>query len=312
MAGSSGGGGAGGVSLPRRTSAPAVSVGRGMTPLNLGSPTSTSRQAERTRERLSQGVASQDKTENLQEESPHNIIHIIRLMLSCLHAWKLDDELDQSCEEVLGLVRPSKPVSFGLLSKGGCMSLVLPGWGLRTRLHRTDTSHIAFLPERDKKDSSEVELSLDSPALSIPESGIQPKLASSFSPSTGSNLLTYTFDQKYHLRWQLSRALTTQHLLTMVSITNTLMNQTIGAHQLAGSSATRQRHDSHDDSDSDGEDSTAWDNQIRAVWSRVNVITGWAGISGMAGGGRGAAGLRHVLQSSNLHVGGCLALCDAS
>ena len=27
-------------------------------------------------------------------------------------------------------MRPSCPVSFGLLSKGGALSLVLPGWGL--------------------------------------------------------------------------------------------------------------------------------------------------------------------------------------
>lgn len=265
--GGAGGGARGGanMALPRRTSAPALPASRGLPSAPHGrNPTAPSRQAERTREILSQGVASQDKTENLQEESPRNIIHIIRLMLSCLHAWKLDDELDNSCEQVLGLVRPSKPVSFGLLSKGGCMSLVLPGWGLRTRLHRMDTSQLTTSAE--KKDASEVELSLDSPAMNIPDGG--PKLASSFSPSSSSNTLTYTFDQKYHLRWQLSRALTTQHLLTMVSITNTLMNQTIGAHQLASSSAVRQRHNSQD-SDSDGEDNTAWDNQIRAVWSRV-------------------------------------------
>lgn len=273
MAGAAGMGGAGrgaNIALPRRTSAPALPASRALTstPHGLG-PTSSSRQAERTREILSQGVASQDKTDNLQEESPRNIIHIIRLMLSCLHAWRLDDELDSSCEQVLGLVRPSKPVSFGLLSKGGCMSLVLPGWGLRTRLHRTDTSQlITCSTEKEKKESSEVELSLDSPAINIPDSSGQ-KLASSFSPNGSINMLAYTFDQKYHLRWQLSRALTTQHLLTMVSITNTLMNQTIGAHQLASSSAMRQRHNSQEDSDSDGEDNTAWDNQIRAVWSRV-------------------------------------------
>lgn len=40
----------------------------------------------------------------------------------------------------------------------------------------------------------------------------------------------------YHVRWQLSRSLTTQHLLTVVSITNTLMNQSGGAHALATSS----------------------------------------------------------------------------
>lgn len=40
----------------------------------------------------------------------------------------------------------------------------------------------------------------------------------------------------YHVRWQLSRSLTTQHLLTVVSITNTLMNHSVGAHALSSSS----------------------------------------------------------------------------
>lgn len=229
----------------RRLSAPVVTA--------INPELSAGRQTERAREMLGQGVASQAKTENLQEESPRTIIDIVRLMLSCLHAWKLDEELDHSCEEVLGLVRPSKPVSFGLLSKGGCMSLVLPGWGLRTRLQRTESSC------QDK----DLEASLES----LPISDTSQKLSAS--PVTSSNIM-YTFDQKYHLRWQLSRALTTQHLLTMVSVTNTLMNQNIGAHQLASSSATRQRLTSHDeDSDSEGEDQTSWDNQIKAVWSRV-------------------------------------------
>lgn len=235
--------------MSRRTSAPAVSATRN---LPVAVPTQSSRQTERAREVLSQGVASQVKTDYLQEESPRNIIHIIRLMLSCLHAWRLDEELDTSCEQILGLVRPCKPVSFGLLSKGGHMSLVLPGWGLRTRLHRVDST----FPSQEKKGTSDVELSLDGVADDV----------ESKHPST--KVLAYTFDQKYHLRWQLSRALTTQHLLTMVSITNTLMNQTMGAHQLASSSATRPRLTS-EDSDSDGEDQTVWDNQIRAVWSRV-------------------------------------------
>ena len=59
--------------------------------------------------------------------APGTTVNIVRLLLSCLHAWSLDNDLDQSCEEILGLVRPSRPVSFGLLSKGQCLSLVLPG-----------------------------------------------------------------------------------------------------------------------------------------------------------------------------------------
>ena len=279
--GIAGGGGSGPPNVSRRVSAPAV--GRNMSPAVITSPASgpSSRQTERAREVLGQGVASQMKTDYLQDESPHNIIHMIRLMLSCLHAWRLDQELDDSCEQVLGLVRPAKPVSFGLLSKGGCMSLVLPGWGLRTRLHRSDST--------PQQPTSDPELSLDN-AVALADS-------SSSCSSPGAGVMTYTFDQKYHLRWQLSRALTTQHLLTMVSITNTLMNQSIGAHQLASSSAIRQRVTSHEeDSDSDGDDQTVWDNQIRAVWSRVRL----------------SVCLSVHLSYNLIHIGGCSALCDAS
>ena len=59
----------------------------------------------------------------------------------------------------------------------------------------------------------------------------------------------------------------------MVSITNTLMNQSIGAHALATSSGVRKRVGSSvadEESDSDNEDMmTQLDNQIRAVWSQV-------------------------------------------
>ena len=230
--------------MSRRTSAPVVASGL--------SSTTPSRQTERAREMLSQGVANQAKPSSLPEESPQNVIHMIRLMLSCLHAWRLDHELDGSCEQVLGLVRPARPVSFGLLSKGGHMSLVLPGWGLRaTRTSRAEATTSQLLLE---KASAESDVSVEG----TPEASAK---------------LPYmpTFDQKYHLRWQLSRALTTQHLLTMVSVTNTLMNQALGAHQLARSSAVRP-HPASDDSDSDGEDHTLWDNQIRAVWSRVWMV----------------------------------------
>ncbi len=213
-----------------------------------GLATTPSRQTERAREVLGKGVANQAKTEAVQDESPRTIIDAIRLLLSCLHAWRLDESLDTSCERVLGLVRPHKPVSFGLLSKGSCMSLVLPGWGLRSK------------QVSDKKDLNEVELSQEL----MTSSGEGLKML-------GSGKGQYTFDQKYHLRWQFSRSLTTQHLLTMVSITNTLMNQTVGAQDLASSSGRRiTGHE--EDSDSDPEDDTSWDNQIRAVWSRVGGL----------------------------------------
>ena len=243
-------------SAPRRQSVPAtptsslsmpapltsITTHRGSVYQTEGTAATPSRQTERAREVLGKGVANQVKSEALQDESPRTIIDAIRLLLSCLHAWRLDDGLDRQCEQVLGLVRPHKPVSFGLLSKGSCVSLVLPGWGLRSR---------QVTERREATDGEDI--------LNMSVEGQK---------GGGGR---FTFDQKYHLRWQFSRSLTTQHLLTMVSITNTLMNQSVGAHDLATSSSRRiMSHE--EDSDSDAEDEASWDNQIKAMWSRVGRV----------------------------------------
>lgn len=46
-------------------------------------------------------------------------MEIAQLLLSLLHAWGLDLDLDRLCEATLGLLRPMIPVSFGVISKGG-------------------------------------------------------------------------------------------------------------------------------------------------------------------------------------------------
>lgn len=54
-------------------------------------------------------------------------MEVAQLLLSLLHAWGIDMDLDKVCEGKLGLLRPMLPVSFGVLSKGGeFFSLVLP------------------------------------------------------------------------------------------------------------------------------------------------------------------------------------------
>ena len=55
-------------------------------------------------------------------------LEIGQLLLSLLHAWGLDKDLDKVATNKLGLLRPKVPVSYGILSKGGVMSLMLPTW----------------------------------------------------------------------------------------------------------------------------------------------------------------------------------------
>ena len=46
-------------------------------------------------------------------------MEIGQILMSMLHAWGLDSDLDSVCETKLGLLRPRIPISYGILSKGG-------------------------------------------------------------------------------------------------------------------------------------------------------------------------------------------------
>uniref|UniRef100_A0A3Q3E3F1 WD repeat domain 7 n=1 Tax=Labrus bergylta TaxID=56723 RepID=A0A3Q3E3F1_9LABR len=102
-----------------------------------------------------------------------------KLFMSCLHAWGLNEQLDGICLERLGMLRPHCPISFGLISRGGHMSLMLPTFKSLLR-----------------------QLSL--------MTGL--KLALSDIVGKGT--------------YGVSRAVTTQHLLSVISLANTLMGMT--------------------------------------------------------------------------------------
>ncbi|XP_054035262.1 WD repeat-containing protein 7 [Dryobates pubescens] len=114
-----------------------------------------------------------------------------KLFMSCLHAWGLNPGLDRLCLERLGMLRPHCAVSFGLLSRGGHMSLMLPGY--------------------------------NQPLGERPPEG---------PPGGAEGLGKGTYS--------VSRAVTTQHLLSVISLANTLMSMTnatfIGDHMKKGPS----------------------------------------------------------------------------
>ena len=100
-------------------------------------------------------------------------LEIGQLLLSALHAWGLDKDLDRVALNKLGLLRPKLSLCFGLVSKTGAMSLSLPTW-----CPRPSSSHTSSATE--------------------------------YFTSLG--------------HWELSHTLTTQHLLSLIAITNTLMS----------------------------------------------------------------------------------------
>jgi len=134
-------------------------------------------------------IANQDqhrfsKTQ-IQKELSHEMA---QLLLSCIHSWGIDPNLDETCISRLGMLKPVNAISFGLLTRGR-LSLLLPNWKI------SDTDEIA--PSDSEEYESEVDGDVD-PAL-------HQKL-------------------QFNSHWQLSSSLTTQHLLGIVSIANTLMS----------------------------------------------------------------------------------------
>ena len=124
-------------------------------------------------------------------------MEIAQLYMSCLHAWGLDPDLDKLCHSKLGLLRPRCPISFGLLSRGDHMSLLLPGW-------QKLPSHIV----KDEPAEEPVILAEQTTPVDVV---IDPVLAQiQKSCSRG--------------HWLISSAVSTQHLLSVISTANTLMS----------------------------------------------------------------------------------------
>merc|ERR1711884_870411 len=68
-------------------------------------------------------------------------LEIGQLLLSLLHAWGLDKDLDRVALNKLGLLKPKLSLCFGLVSKTGAMSLLLPTWGPRPAAPAPPSSH---------------------------------------------------------------------------------------------------------------------------------------------------------------------------
>ncbi|XP_053212301.1 WD repeat-containing protein 7-like isoform X2 [Panonychus citri] len=159
---------------------------------------------------------SSDKRTNklISSETDLNI-EISQILLSLLHGWGLDIEMDGVCESKLGLLRPVRPICFGVLSKGGHMSLYLP-----TFLAKHDVKcEISSPPVAGK----ELKLTNESHLSNIGSSAKRVRMKESGSMET---IFDEDRSRKFYARyhWELSTAMTTTHLLTILSLARTLMS----------------------------------------------------------------------------------------
>uniref|UniRef100_A0A1B0FNG5 WD repeat-containing protein 7 n=1 Tax=Glossina morsitans morsitans TaxID=37546 RepID=A0A1B0FNG5_GLOMM len=121
-----------------------------------------------------------------------HVMEVAQLLLSLLHSWGLDPHLDKVCESQLGLLRPMVPISFGILSKAGYMSLLLPTWQ-----NNFNIPEDLIIPCTSKRRDMPAELK---------------RLEQ----------LTAVFTSRLH--WELSTTLTSNHILAMVAMSNTLLS----------------------------------------------------------------------------------------
>ncbi|KAK7866525.1 hypothetical protein R5R35_002482 [Gryllus longicercus] len=129
-------------------------------------------------------------------------MEVAQLLLSLLHAWGMDPDLDRVCETKLGLLRPMLPVSFGVVSKGGYMSLLLPTW----------------LPQALTGETVTTETAPATLATGGTPGGLEKDLPPELVRMERSTRL---FTARAH--WELSTTLTSTHLLAVVALANTLM-----------------------------------------------------------------------------------------
>uniref|UniRef100_A0A7M5X173 WD repeat-containing protein 7 n=2 Tax=Clytia hemisphaerica TaxID=252671 RepID=A0A7M5X173_9CNID len=127
------------------------------------------------------------------------IYEIAQLLLSCLHSWGLDPNLDELCKSKLGMLKPQKTLSFGLLTRGR-LSLTFPGWRVENTPNTEEGSETA------EKGQSETE------RIDVPQT---PRTSTDDDSSSKAYFNTH---------WQLSSSLTTQHLISIVAVCNTLMS----------------------------------------------------------------------------------------
>ncbi|KAL5257997.1 hypothetical protein ACHWQZ_G012823 [Mnemiopsis leidyi] len=56
------------------------------------------------------------------------------LLLSCLHAWRVDLNIDRTCVKHLGLMVPARELTYGTVGSSSTFMLLLPGW--EERIHK--------------------------------------------------------------------------------------------------------------------------------------------------------------------------------
>lgn len=175
-----------------------------------------------------------------------SIIDIAQLLLSCLHGWGLDQNLDNICKTKLGIFEPVIPVSFGLLSRDGQVSLLFPTWAKSRQL-----------------------------MISTSSSPVHARRHTTFQTSYQQSINGHVEKCSHKNHWEISSTVTTNHLLSIIAVSNTLM-------ELSNVRFTHDRANGH--TNGTNEDSTsgnASESYMSDPSDNSQIKQGWALLSTM-------------------------------
>lgn len=162
-----------------------------------------------------------------------SIIRLTHILLSSLHIWSIDPALDKLFSDRLNLMKPKYPISFGRISRGAHLFVMFPPKRATFSFSKTEmiintfsinnnlsdlsslnSTKISKIPQQasfnliDFEDSSDGETSSKS-ACSPNNETVQSV------PETPSPTKEY---------WLSTKTITTEHLLAILSISNSFMH----------------------------------------------------------------------------------------
>ncbi|CAF0886321.1 unnamed protein product [Rotaria sordida] len=144
-------------------------------------------------------IANKDTRPQLDQTSTSLSI-LSNLLVSLLHPWSFDKNIDRICQERLRLNRVNRLLSYGILSKNEHLTIVLPTW----QQYLNDHVPEAFL---------------SLPTTLISFAGMETDDDATLKQKQ-ERMETYV----YHWRWKYSTILNTEHLLSSVTMVYILMN----------------------------------------------------------------------------------------
>jgi len=148
---------------------------------------------------------------NSKISNAQSIIKLTHILLSSLHLWSLDQMLDNLFSDKLKLQKPKYPVAFGRISRGSHIFVMFPA----------KRSSVFNFPSPAKQLPTPKSLNLIN--FGDSEDNLK-KLASSSPSPTSENVTLIDTPSPTGSSWLSTKIMTTEHLLTILSVSNSFMN----------------------------------------------------------------------------------------